>query len=207
MGRVLAAVLAIWLMAAALPGATAAEVTPANRFSANMTDLKSSLKAFAETIDSYNRSIKEVTDFDIEAAKLKVAEIKEQVRQLLDQLSDGSPLAKSQADLSRWIERNRKLVRTDTLLSTERKALLENAWVQRAEDIDKAGKEIVAVRKALVEQLNRVVGDETFLTQLLFLEKAGDAARLIRQFLNDIKMFSDSLRQRMEALPVPGPVS
>jgi len=207
MQRILAAFLVVWLTAALVPGPAAAEDTPSNRFSANMTDLKSSLKAFSETIDSYNRSIKEVTDFDVEAAKAKVAEIREQIRQLLEQLNDGSPLAKSQAELTRWIERNRRLVRTDSLLSSERKALLEAAWAQRAEDIDKAGKEIVAVRKTLVDQLNRVVGDETFLTQLLFLEKAGDAAKLIRQFLNDIKSFSDALRQRMDALPVPAPGS
>lgn len=206
MTRILAAILATWLAVAA-PALASAEDTPANRFSANMTDLKASLKAFSQTIDTYNRSIKDVTDFDTEAAKVEVAEIKERIKTLLDQLADSSPLAKSQAELTRWIERNRRLVRTDSQLSSERKALLEAAWAQRADDIDKAGKEILAVRKALIQQLNTVAGDETYLTQLLFLEKAGEAATLIHQLLRDIKSFSDSLRQRMEALPVPGPVS
>ncbi len=184
-----------------------AEDTPSARFSANMGGLKTSLKAFSQTVDEYNRSIKAVTDFDVEAAKVKVAEIREQIKVLLDQLGDGSPLVKSQTELSRWIERNRRLVRTDTLLSSERKALLEKAWAERADEIERDGKEIVAVRKDLVEQLTRVVGDETYLTQLLFLEKAADAASLIRQFLSDIKAFSESLRRRMEALPARGPDS
>ncbi len=185
----------------------AAEDTPTAHFSANMADLKSSLKAFSQTIDTYNQSVKAVTDFDVDAAKAKVAEIKEQIQQLLEQLGDNSPLAKSQYELTRWIERNRRLVRTDPLLSAERKDLLEKAWALRADEIQQAGVEIVAARKALIEQLHKVTGDETFLTQLLFLEKAGEAATLIKQFLNDIKSFSDSLRHRMEALPLPGPAS
>jgi translation initiation factor 2B subunit (eIF-2B alpha/beta/delta family) len=200
------AAVAWWLLMAPAT-VRAAEDTPSAHFSANMTDLRSSLKAFAQTIETYNQSVKAVTDFDVDAAKAKVAEIKEQIKQLLDQLGDNSPLAKSQYELTRWIERNRRLVRTDPLLSAERKDLLEKAWSERADEIERAGVEIVAVRKALVEQLNKVVGDETFLTQLLFLEKANEAAALIKRFLNDIKSFSDSLRQRMDALPVPGPAS
>ena len=204
--RTLVIFVAVWLLwSPTLVDAT--EDTPTTRFSANMTDLKSSLKAFSQTIDTYNQSVKAVTDFDVEAAKAKVAEIKDQIKQLLDQLSDNSPLGKSQYDLTRWIEHNRRLVRTDPLLSSERKALLEKAWAERADDIQRAGTEISAARKALIEQLNTVTGDETFLTQLLFLEKADEAAALIKQFLNDIKSFSDSLRRRMEALPVPGPAS
>ncbi len=204
--RALAMAVAGWLLVVPAT-AGAVDDTPTAHFSANMTDLKSSLKAFSQTIDTYNQSVKAVTDFDVEAAKAKVAEIKEQIKQLLEQLGDNSALAKSQYDLTRWIERNRRLVRTDPLLSTERKELLEKAWAARAEEIERAGVEIVAARKALVEQLNKVTGDETFLTQLLFLEKANEAAGLIKQFLNDVKTFSDSLRQRMEALPLVGPAS
>jgi translation initiation factor 2B subunit (eIF-2B alpha/beta/delta family) len=204
--RILGMLMAVWLLW--VPTSVgAAEDTPTTRFSANMADLKSSLKAFSQTIDTYNQSVKAVTDFDVEAAKAKVAEIKDQIKQLLDQLSDNSPLGKSQYDLTRWIEHNRRLVRTDPLLSSERKALLEKAWAERADDIQRAGTEISAARKALIEQLNTVTGDETFLTQLLFLEKADEAATLIKQFLNDIKSFSESLRRRMEALPVPTPAS
>ena len=204
--RILGMLMAVWLLW--VPTSVgAAEDTPTTRFSANMADLKSSLKAFSQTIDTYNQSVKAVTDFDVEAAKAKVAEIKDQIKQLLDQLSDNSPLGKSQYDLTRWIEHNRRLVRTDPLLSSERKALLEKAWAERADDIQRAGTEISAARKALIEQLNTVTGDETFLTQLLFLEKADEAATLIKQFLNDITSFSESLRRRMEALPVPTPAS
>ncbi|MBI1208289.1 MAG: hypothetical protein GC191_13515 [Azospirillum sp.] len=206
-GRLWPLVVVLLLAIGAGTAVALADDTPTHRFTANMGELRTTLKAFSDTVDSYNRSIKEITDFDLAAAKHQVEEIRDQIKRIIDQIGYGSELAQSQDELSRWIDRNRRLVRADPLLSRERKAYLEDQWSRRSDEVERAGRETAAIRKDLADQLNLVVGDENFLTQLMFLEKAGEASALVRKFLEDIKAFSDDLKKRLEQLPKLGPVS
>lgn len=191
-----------FLLAAALAPALA-QPSPAQRFTANMAEVKATLEDFNKTVIAYNAAIGEITAFDVAAAKRQVEEIRRSIEALVAQIGDDSDLARSQLDLAQWIDRNRRRVRADPLLGEERKAYLLKEWEQRALTISVASQEIGEIRRALRDQLTSVMGDETYLSQLIMLEKADEAAVLVRSFLDQVKDFAEVLQRRLRLVPVP----
>jgi len=182
-----------------------AEPTPSQRYSQELDDTRDLLKSFSGTVEAYNQSIGEITAFNLEEARAKVEEIRVWIGRVIEQIDENSELVRTQAELQRWIERNRLVVRTDPLLSAERKAYLDQEWAARGRQVAEASAEIKQIRQDLRRQLEAVRGDESYLTQLVFLEKADEAVALVRQFLEDIRTFSVELRTRMQVLePDPG---
>lgn len=198
--------LAVCLVLIVLPaGPSAAEPTPSQRYSRQLDDTRDLLKAFSGSVEAYNHAIAEITAFDLQEARAKVEEIRVWIGRVLEQIDENSALAQTQTELQRWIERNRLVVRTDPLLSAERKAYLDQEWASRAREVEQASAEIKQIRQDLRRQLEAVRGDENYLTQLVFLEKADEAVALVRQFLEDIRAFSVELRTRLQVLqPEPG---
>lgn len=200
----LAVLLAAAVLSPVCQPAWAGEDSPTRQFSARMTDLRTTLDQFAETITRYNQSVAVITAFDLPAARVQVEEIRRRIETLLSQLAPDSPLAHSQTALARWIDHNARLIRSDALLSEERKTYLLAEWTRRGEAIEAAGRELQIIRRDLHEQLKSVVGDQTYLTQLVLLEKADEAAAVVRTFLAEVREFAAVLRNRLRLVPTPG---
>lgn len=204
MARLLPGSSVLMLVLAILAGPIMAqEATPTTEFTANMAAVKATLDDFNERVTEYNEAIGEIAAFDVRSAKRQVEEIRRSIQTLVDQIGDDSELARSQIDLARWIDRNRRLVRADPLLSEDRKAYLLQEWERRALSISVASREIDEIRTELRGQLISVMGDETYLSQLILLEKADEAAVLVREFLDQVKTFADVLQRRLQLVPVP----
>ncbi len=186
-----------------VPLLAADDLLPSQRYTASLSDVRELLSTFAQVVETYNREIGAITEFDLAAAKVQVAEIRQSIEDILGQIGDDSALARSQADLVRWIESNWRQVRADVYLSEERRTYLLSEWSQRADQVTEAASEIEVIRRELTRQLSVVIGDEHYLSQLILLEKADEAGRLIREFLENIRIFSNSIRQRFERVPVP----
>ena len=177
-------------------------VTPGERFSKQLDELKGNLSGLSKKIEDSAQALDGTTD--INKARKDIDELRASVGVLLGAVADNGVVSELGAKALKRARDKLNELEHDTRFRPQERQFLIDRWRELNTNTEQAAQDLDQARGRLVELLRVLQSNEDFIDELVQIRQHEKALEVIRELTGNIRNASDELKRLIGAIKPPG---